>query len=482
MQERGGASRPSTGASNHAAVASSFWRDLVACEGDVPGLLRVITKQVSDAVGEASALTVVSDDGTVLDPVATYHPDPDMLALIRSIVESGPFPVGEGIVGRVAADRTPALLNGIDPVVTADFVHPRGRMFAERHPIHSLLIVPMVASGELVGTLGVVRTDSTAPYTSEDVLTVEAMAERAALAIADARRRPSVLGAEDFEAIYRHSPDAILFTAPDGRVLAANAAACVILGLTEAEICRRGRAGLLLSDDPATVAAVEARARTGHVRAEVLMRRGSGAIFTADISSTVFLTAHGELRACVIFRDVSEQVALREQLRQQAMQLEEQIERDPLTNLRNRRGFVSAAEEAMAIAKRDGKYVQLVFFDLDQLKHINDTLGHRAGDGFIQRFADALAGETRDADVSARLGGDEFALLLFSATRADADQIVTRIRGAFAHAQRTPAASFSAGIAEWISVSGEPLPLLLERADRAMYEAKLRRRFGSGDE
>ena len=250
---------------------SSFWRDLVACEGDLPCLLRVITKQVADAVGEASVLTVVSDDGTVLDPVATYHADPDMLAFIRNIVASGPFPIGEGIVGRVAADRTPALLNGINPAVTAEFVHPRGRVFAERHPIQSLLIVPMVAAGELVGTLGAVRTESTAPYTNEDVLTVEAMAERAALAIADARRRPSVLGAEDFEAIYRHSPDAILFTAPDGRVLAANPAACEILGLTEAEICRRGRAGLLLGDDPATVAAVEERAaRTGRVRAEVL--------------------------------------------------------------------------------------------------------------------------------------------------------------------------------------------------------------------
>ena len=129
--------------------------------------------------------------------------------------------------------------------------------------------------------------------------------------------------------------------------------------------------------------------------AEVLMRRGNGAIFTADISSTVFLSAHGELRASVIFRDVSDQVAMREQYKQQATQLEEQIERDPLTSLRNRRGFVSAAEEAMAIAKRGDTQVQLVYFDLDRLKHVNDTLGHQAGDVLIQRFAVALAGEMR---------------------------------------------------------------------------------------
>ena len=212
------------------------------------------------------------------------------------------------------------------------------------------------------------------------------------------------------------------------------------------------------------------------------MRRGNGAIFTADVSSTVFLSAQGELRASVIFRDVSEQVAMRERLEQQARQLEEQIERDPLTSLRNRRGFVSASEEAMAIAERENKYVQLLFFDLDRLKHVNDTLGHQAGDALIQRFAIALAGETRDVDVSARLGGDEFALLLFSATRADADRVTTRIRSAFVAGEATRADSFSVGIAEWISASSEPLSMLLERADRAMYEAKLLRRFGARDE
>ena len=79
--------------------------------------------------------------------------------------------------------------------------------------------------------------------------------------------------------------------------------------------------------------------------------------------------------------------------------------------------------------------------------------------------------------MSARLGGDEFALLLFSVTRTDADRVVTRIRSAFAAGEEPPS-SFSSGIAEWVCASGEPLPLLLERADRAMYEAKLVRRFG----
>src|SRR5690606_41885211 len=114
------------------------------------------------------------------------------------------------------------------------------------------------------------------------------------------------IGLRDYEAIFRHNVDGVLFTVPDGRVLAANPAACTILGRSEAEICRVGRAGLLV-DDEATRAGLAKRAVQGHVRADIRLRRGNGDVFTADMSSTIFRTADGELRAAVIFRDVTEQ-------------------------------------------------------------------------------------------------------------------------------------------------------------------------------
>ena len=103
----------------------------------------------------------------------------------------------------------------------------------------------------------------------------------------------------------------------EGRILAANPAACRILGRTETEICRVGRAGLLVDDDR-TRAAIVRRAVAGSERAELSMRRGDGEIFTADLSSTVFTTVDGELRASVIFRDIGERVRSQHELDREA--------------------------------------------------------------------------------------------------------------------------------------------------------------------
>lgn len=458
---------------------SSFWDEMVACQGDLARLLQLIARRVAAIVGEGSVLTVVSDDGGHLEPVAIHHEDAEIGALMQQLLGSGRYRIGEGIAGHVASDRQAAMLSGLAPTVFADLVYPETRDFAERHPIRALLIVPMVAFGELVGTLGVVRTESRSPYEQEDLIAVEAMAERAALAVADARRRPSVLGPSEYEAIYRHSSDGVMFTVPDGRILAANPAACEILQLTEAEICRRGRDGILVRDDPDTKRMVEERARTGRVRGEVPMIRGNGEQFRADISSTIFTTSDGELRGCVIFRDVTEQALLLEKLAQQAEQLEQQVERDPLTGLRNRRGFLAAANEAVAIARRDGKYLQMLFIDLDNLKTINDQFGHRAGDAVIHRLGTAIADETRDVDVSARLGGDEFVLLLFSATRDDSDLVIERLARSMGDAAGETNSEFSVGVAEFTPGSDLSLEELLDLADREMYQTKIRRRYGS---
>jgi len=425
----------------------------------------VVARGAAEIVGEASVLAVLSDDGATLEPVATYHAHPEMSAFIRRVLG-------------LRHSRSVTALHRLAPDVIAGLVHPQSRAFADLHPIHALLIVPMIADRELLSTLGVARTECVMSYEKDDPLAVEALAGRAAVAIADARRRPKVLGAEDYEAIYRFSVDGVMFTVPDGRVLAANQAACEMLGLGEAEYVAvaapAGCSPTMTRPRPPW----RKRVRSGQVRTEIPMRRGNGDIFPAEVSSSIFTTAQGEVRACVIFHDASAQVALRQRLALQARQLEEQSERDPLTNLRNRRGFTQAVDEAMAIAGRERRELQPLFFDLDQVKLTDDTFGHLAGDALIRRFATTMAEQTRDVGVSVRLGGDEFVLLLFSATHDDAEGVIARIARNFGEPRRDLESSFSVGIAEWSPDSAETLEQLLERADRSMYEAKMRRRFG----
>jgi len=122
------------------------------------------------------------------------------------------------------------------------------------------------------------------------------------------------LGADAFREVFEHSIDGVLFAVPDGRILAANPAACAMLQRSEDEICGLGRQGLADAGDPRWEGAARERERIGHVRAELRFRRGDGSPFEADVTSVVFRTSDGDERSCVIFRDVTERVAAADQL------------------------------------------------------------------------------------------------------------------------------------------------------------------------
>jgi diguanylate cyclase (GGDEF)-like protein/PAS domain S-box-containing protein len=458
--------------STRAADLWSFWNELVDCGRDVDRLLGLIARRAAEIVGEGAVIAVMSEDRTLLEPAATFHRDPDIQDLMRRLLGTTPSRVGRGVAGVVAAERRPSVLAEIDAGALAESVEPAYRPFLEQHPIRALAIVPMVAFGEVVGTLGVLRTASRDAYTDEDVVALEALAERAALALADANGHTGGVDVADHEAIFRHSIDGVLFTAPDGRVLAANPAACEILQRTEAEICSLGRRGLVVGDDPRAVRAVETRNVTGRVRAELPMLRGDGTVFIADIASTIFATPSGELRACVIFRDVSEQVAMREELERTTAELARLAEQDELTKLRNRRGYHVAGNQALAFADREGVPIQLAFFDLDGLKQINDAHGHQLGDAVLAKLGAAIALAARAVDVVARLGGDEFVALLYGATRAEAERIVERIADAVAEEDGLPPLSFTVGIAERLPGDDATLDDLLSSADDRMYARK----------
>ena len=107
-------------------------------------------------------------------------------------------------------------------------------------------------------------------------------------------------------AMFARSLDAVMFTAPDGQILAANPSACRILGLSEQEIRERGRSGLADPTDTRWATGLREREATGRFSGELSMLRGDGTSFAADVSSAVFENEFGELRTVVVFRDVTD--------------------------------------------------------------------------------------------------------------------------------------------------------------------------------
>jgi diguanylate cyclase (GGDEF)-like protein len=156
----------------------------------------------------------------------------------------------------------------------------------------------------------------------------------------------------------------------------------------------------------------------------------------------------------------------------QSAQLRHEATHDSLTGLPNRRAFRARLEGE--IGARGGGFA-LVLCDMDNLKTVNDTHGHDAGDKALQMLADALRAELRRSDEAYRVGGDEFAVLLPGASRLDAERVMRRLRDTIPGGTPTGANRIEASFGIALLEPGDDAERVITRADEALYQAKRRR-------
>lgn len=152
----------------------------------------------------------------------------------------------------------------------------------------------------------------------------------------------------------------------------------------------------------------------------------------------------------------------------------QQATTDHLTGISNRRGFETLAEHALAVSKRQGRPLTLLYFDLNHFKNLNDTQGHAAGDQALKIFAQGLLTVFRASDVIGRLGGDEFAVLLTGSAEGTAAQTLGRLKD-WLKANSADAKSvveFSVGETAFEPERHSSLAVLMAEADAAMYKQK----------
>ncbi|MBI5440196.1 MAG: GGDEF domain-containing protein [Deltaproteobacteria bacterium] len=161
--------------------------------------------------------------------------------------------------------------------------------------------------------------------------------------------------------------------------------------------------------------------------------------------------------------------------------VEEQLRRlsltDHLTGLYNRRGFLALSEQQMRVAMRDQKPMMVISADLDGLKEINDTFGHKEGDTSIIETSQILRESFRKSDVIARIGGDEFAILLTGGeAEFESSKIIARLNNVVGKYNLKSSKKYrievSVGFAYLDVSSLYTLEELLHRADTMMYEQK----------
>jgi len=276
--------------------------------------------------------------------------------------------------------------------------------------------------------------------------------------------------------VFEQLGDAALVLDADGRVLDQNQAALRLLGpLSErhgggdaplaerypdlAELAEARPAELpdpdelpndTLRDEPPEIRRGD---RTFSVRSQPLGARGRDAI--------------GHV---MVLRDITRYARMEALLRRLATV-------DELTAIPNRRHFLDLAEREVARARRHGRALGMIVFDLDRFKDVNDSYGHHAGDAVLRAVAKAVEAQVRSSDMVGRIGGEEFAVVLPESSMDDVAYVAERVRTAIAELA-VPIGNH--GVHVSASVGGCSLPAsalrdlgdLLMRADHAQYEAK----------
>jgi len=271
--------------------------------------------------------------------------------------------------------------------------------------------------------------------------------------------------------VFDQTAEGIVITDADGRIISVNAFT-EITGYPPREVL--GRDPKMLQSGRHDVEFYrqfwQQLETEGHWRGEIWNRRKSGELYPEWLAINVVRDADGRPQHYIgIFSDISRQKRDAERIRFLAYY-------DALTGLPNRTLLADRVAKSIAAAHRRQKRLALLFMDLDGFKHINDSLGHLAGDGVLRQVGERLKRLTRASDTLARFGGDEFVLLL---NDVEGPEGIAAVAQRCLDALATPLAleDHEIGITPSIGISvypddGKDLDELVKNADTAMYHAK----------
>lgn len=294
------------------------------------------------------------------------------------------------------------------------------------------------------------------------------LATREALAISEAAAQERALASTVFE----ESGQGILVSNPEGRILMANNAFTQLTGYRLSEI-KGQRTNLLKSgrhDNAFYQQMWDELIHKGFWEGDIWNRVCSGEIRCHHLSISTVRDDSLEPQYYVgMLQDVTERQRAEQAVRFMA-------EHDTLTGLANRSMMMEQLERHLALAKRHGHAVALLYIDLDGFKLVNDRFGHNVGDRVLQLVADRFRSVIREGDLLCRQGGDEFVVLAPEAGSTEellgmAWKLVVASRAPYLEVDPSIAISASVGVARYPE-HGSTSEELLAAADNAMYAAK----------
>ncbi len=208
----------------------------------------------------------------------------------------------------------------------------------------------------------------------------------------------------------------------------------------------------------------------GRWQGEVWNRRKNGEIYPERLSISSVRDEQGNIsQFTAVFYDITD-------IKEQEEKINHRAYHDPLTELPNRLLFKDRLGQAITRARRSGTHLAVMFIDIDHFKRLNDTLGHQAGDEFLQIISILFRSALREQDTVSRFAGDEFTVLLDDNINCEsalvvANKLLNLFKQPFQIQGQDAYLGASIGIACYPEDGNNP-EILIKNADTAMYHAK----------
>jgi diguanylate cyclase (GGDEF)-like protein len=481
---------------------------------DVRAVMDTIVRQVSALSGDTAVIRLLGDDEISFGPFAFHTPLPGGDNLLRELLSVRRDTAIEGVAGRVVLKSEPLFIPQVDIVALQKIAPLRFRPALDRYPLSSLMVVPLITGGRVMGVLALarLRSERSEAYTPADLIFYQAAAARAAAVIDNARRFSAEnRRARDLDAL--QSATVALMTTLDldallGYILEAAARAVASAEQAAVYLVRPATGELRLSAArgggrvkryAAHPAGALAGSAANRAAARCVLDRQPALLNGDELMDPD--SARSVLAAPLLFEDralgaltlesarpaafnendlnllVSLAAATATALRNANLhgEVQRQAITDPLTAQYNRRGLNELGQRELDRARHFSRPLSALLVDIDYFKAVNDGYSHTAGDEVLAGLAARLSENLRDVDVVARYGGEEFAILLPETDAAEARHVAERLRTKAMNEFFTQAGAVTITISIGVVTSlpnEEDLAGFLHRADLALYSAK----------
>lgn len=294
-----------------------------------------------------------------------------------------------------------------------------------------------------------------------------------------------------YKALLERLPIGIFTTTPDGEIIEANQALLDIIGISDPDLLDEYNAEDFYLDRSVRDKYLKNIDLSGMSYFEFQIKRADGKIIWGREYPRAVFNDEGKIEYFTgVLIDITSQKITEERLQKALLELERSNRernrmisklknlslQDDLTGLYNRRGFFTISQKFFHVADRIEKRMFLLFMDLDDLKKINDTLGHQKGDLALKKIAELLTKTFRKSDIIGRMGGDEFAVFPIGSTYSGVEKAVQRFQENLEETNALKETPFRLSVSMGVSCYDPQYPCSLDdlfvRADKLMYAEK----------